>query len=279
MSDLHECKCIDVSRGNLIAQYELGVLDDEDRDLFEEHLMDCEFCRNELAELSPVTHLLRKHQPAISATLRAEAEEMINDNPPVPVGLNVFERIGRFFGDIKESLSLPRVYAPALVVATVVVVFAVVLYHNAVQNPYTEYLTFEPLAYTEMTLRGEESVETEQVFNQGMKEYCSGHFSQAANILEDAVKQSPKTWKYWMYLGICQYLSRQPQQAIDALKKADELTKYAFKSEIRWYLFQSYILNQDISRADSIYALLKVENDKCAEKADSLWKRISKIEN
>jgi hypothetical protein len=53
------------------------------------------------------------------------------------------------------------------------------------------------------------------------------------------------------------------------------LSKYALKSEIRWYLMQSYLLDRNPTAADSLRRQLSAMNSAYAVKADSLWSRIS----
>jgi len=93
--------------------------------------------------------------------------------------------------------------------------------------------------------------------------------------LELAVAESSDSWKYWMYPGISYYLDHRPPEAINALTKADKLSKYAFKDEIRWYLYQSLLLNKDNVRADSLHNVLMSRGGKYASIAESQRTRIN----
>lgn len=53
-------RCIDRAIGDMLYDYELDILDDQDTDLFETHLLECTHCRELLAEHEEVSELLRK---------------------------------------------------------------------------------------------------------------------------------------------------------------------------------------------------------------------------
>ena len=105
--------------------------------------------------------------------------------------------------------------------------------------------------------------------------YNRGEYRRAAAILEKIVARQPDRWVSWLYLGISYYMERQPKPALKALTRADGLSKYALKSEIRWYLMQSYLLDRNPTAADSLRRQLSAMNSAYAVKADSLWSRIS----
>ena len=226
-----ELECIDHSTGNLIAQYELGLLDTEDRDRFEDHLMDCEFCRSEIEQMMPIAHILKRHKFEIKNSLQAEVvplrDLLTPDTTDKIKGASLSkqgdtkmtESIARFFRNLVENITKLRVYAPALAVVSTVIFCTVIFIKDFSGNPYIELLTFEPLHYRQMTLRGKIDNKSELLFFDGMMAYSDSNYKLAIDKLEAAVTQSPDSWKYWMYLGVSHYLERNPEQAVNALLK------------------------------------------------------------
>ncbi len=53
-------KCVDRNVGDMLYDYELDILDDQDTDLFETHLLECAYCRELLTEHEEVSELLRE---------------------------------------------------------------------------------------------------------------------------------------------------------------------------------------------------------------------------
>jgi len=55
-------KCIDSQMGRLLHDYEMGWLADEDNERFELHLMDCEYCFEEVEQFKHVARLLSEDE-------------------------------------------------------------------------------------------------------------------------------------------------------------------------------------------------------------------------
>ncbi len=64
--------CTNPELGNLIALYEFDKLSQEDRDLFEEHLLECDACYQDLYEFSPAVETMKEN---IKAFRKAVAPE------------------------------------------------------------------------------------------------------------------------------------------------------------------------------------------------------------
>ena len=58
--------CTDKNIGELIGSYELGLLSEDERRKFENHLFECEYCFQSLYENAPITDLVRKEKLAPS---------------------------------------------------------------------------------------------------------------------------------------------------------------------------------------------------------------------
>ena len=187
----------------------------------------------------------------------------------------MIKSLAQLIGNLVETVTKPRIYAPALAVTATIVFCIVIFIKDFTGNPYADFLSYEPLQYRQMTLRGDIHSNAERLFDVGMTAYAISNYKQAIKGLELAVAESSDSWKYWMYLGISYYLDHRPPEAINALTKADKLSKYAFKDEIRWYLYQSLLLNKDNVRADSLHNVLMSRGGKYASIAESQRTRIN----
>ena len=67
--------CMDKNIGELIGGYELGLLSDEEKRQFENHLLECEYCFQSLYQAAPITNLLRKEKLAPSQNIEFQDEK------------------------------------------------------------------------------------------------------------------------------------------------------------------------------------------------------------
>ena len=56
--------CTDQGIGELIGGYELGLLSDQEKERFEEHLLECQYCFESLYKTAPIAQLIRERKLA-----------------------------------------------------------------------------------------------------------------------------------------------------------------------------------------------------------------------
>ena len=66
--------CTDRGIGDLIGGYELGLLSDQERERFEDHLLECETCFESLYKMAPLAHLIRERKLAPGQNLGLHVE-------------------------------------------------------------------------------------------------------------------------------------------------------------------------------------------------------------
>lgn len=66
-------ECNDPNQGSLLPNYLLDALDDTDVERFEDHLMNCEYCRQQVVEATPAIHVIRELREPI-------AEQMVRES-------------------------------------------------------------------------------------------------------------------------------------------------------------------------------------------------------
>lgn len=278
MRNTNQSACIDTKIGNLIVQYEFGTLDAEEIEKYEDHLMECEFCRVEVEQMTETAQLIRGQKRAIREAMMGESKATTLTEPHrADSSKNLRNQINRILDAIGGLFTLPNIYKPALALATVSVLVVLLMRTDSADPSFESYMSFQPLPYPSGQLRDVEDPDmsiAEIEFNAGMKAYIENDFHAASKHLKKAVKADPESWKYWAFLGSSYYLEKKPIHAIEALKRADSLTDLAFKGEINWLLMQSYLLDGDIAKADSILRIMKNANSAYVQKADSLMEII-----
>jgi hypothetical protein len=177
----------------------------------------------------------------------------------------------------KAALQAVQKQAPTGVFAASLATIAAILmllisFPNLTPNPNNPVLTYTPPLYPTTVMCGETGSKPE--FDTAMKTYNSGDYQTAAMLLEKVVAAQPNSWAGWSFLGVCRYMEKKPEAAVAALTHADTLSKFAFKSEIRWFLMQSYLLDHNIAAADSVHKQLSAMKTMYAAKSDSLWAKI-----
>ena len=211
---MSECK--NPTLGDLIAAYELNQLGKKEKAQFEKHLEDCEYCRESLIEMAPVIMDMRNGEGVFSGWNEAD-------------GVSFDELAEKLMSEKSKPSILDKVTQGVKSMLT--------------KNDFIRLLSFDPLPIPALVLRGEEDVDNYQKY--WREAYRKGNYKIAIKYL----RKVPAQWDVMMFLGICLYLNNQPKPAVQALRKADELSELAMKEEIRWYLAQALLLKREKEEA------------------------------
>jgi hypothetical protein len=76
--------CKDQDMGELIGGYELGLLSEEERRRFEDHLLDCEYCFQSLYRTAPIANMIREKRLAPNEDIELPDEEEEESLPEPP---------------------------------------------------------------------------------------------------------------------------------------------------------------------------------------------------
>lgn len=276
-------KCNSEKFKSLIFPYGMGLLSDSECSLFEEHLMDCDDCLSELQKVKPLVSVMRRHRTALVESLRADGmdfeslkkELLASYRKQRPARETVWQKITQ----ILETLRRPRVLVPVVGFALVLVLsFYIILpVKQQIESPFETCLSFEKLPYQPIELRNGMANEAEQYYLNGMEDYLEDDYASAISKLRRAVRMQPDEGKWWLRLGVCYFLNRQPEPAIEALTKADELTQLSYKIRTRWYLAQSYLLKGDSENAVPLLEWVAAQDRTYADEANSSLKSIHTI--
>lgn len=254
-----EKKCTNEADGILLETYGLDILSQSETKRFEKHLLTCDFCREKFAQLIPITTALHQERARrMELRLANNAGER-----QVPIG----EVIGRFVDLIKR----PKVLAPAVAALAVFILMVAVLQ----ANPYKKLLTSEPLPGEIGIVYRDTPGSAQQQFDQGMHDYLAKDYHSAARAFRLALEQAPDEGPWWLYLGVCYYLEREPQKAIEALGKVNEPAESPFKAKAQWYLAHSLLMKR---KADQAIKLLNWQIEQDTRYADEAKALKSKVE-
>lgn len=111
--------CKDENIGKLIGSYELGLLTENEKMQFEEHLIDCEHCFQSLYRTAPLASLIREKRLAPREKIELaveEEEESLPEPPNKNRGLHLFRR--------------PWVYATVGLSAILIIVLVAILFQG-----------------------------------------------------------------------------------------------------------------------------------------------------
>src|SRR5262249_46883399 len=67
--------CTDPKIGRLLEAYEFGLLSEAERRQFDEHLLDCDYCAQDVFQTMPVVEALENNRDRFKTTLQAEPEK------------------------------------------------------------------------------------------------------------------------------------------------------------------------------------------------------------
>jgi tetratricopeptide (TPR) repeat protein len=273
-------QCTDEKIGRLLIQYELGELSDEDRDLLEKHMMECDSCFEKFQAMQPVAESWQKNKPEILARFQKDGISFDSEKQKLRESFQAeIEEdlsVESFWDNLKsyaDSLIRPTVLVPAGAVVAVFLLLFIFLTPQP-DNPYLSYLNFKKVPYEQMTVRGNIDANAQALYDKGMSDYINDDYKTAAAILREAVTMVPDEGTWWFYLGICHYLDRDPQPAIEALSMADSLTKFTLNARSRWYLAQSYLLAGDSGNARPVLEKLTSDQRHYSEEAAALLIRM-----
>jgi tetratricopeptide (TPR) repeat protein len=274
-------KCTNEDIGQLITFYEMGLLDDKDRTLFENHAQECEFCLHELQRMQPKLDVVFKHREELLNNLRAKGIAFENERNKLLKQSAISKAPSKTFWDGFKNFTtnkwLPKAAIPAIAAAAVIIFVLFLPKSPAPGNPYYRYLSFEKAPYLPTGGTRVRESDAQHQFNEGMRLYQVDDLQGAIDNLEKAVGIDSSQGSFWLYLGISYYLNRQPESAIDALTTARQKLDTVQRNRALWYLAQAYLLDGDAENSVPILQLLSHQRLEYAQESDRLLTKIREI--
>lgn len=247
--------CVAPEIGKLIARYELGALDSAEHAAFVGHLVECEFCHNEVYEMEPAAELLRARREAVMSG-RALPDE---------VALRRALAVGRETPSVWKRRVALAAAAAVLVVTGLAVIVARMQGNRGAGTPeWTDPswadLAVAPLAYpghdaNAPVLRGGS---TSAAFRDGIEAYGRGEYAEAAESLDLVCRMEPRDGEAHVYAGVALMMTGRFRDAITKLNAARDLTAGELNFEARYYLVLAFLKvgdgQQALSEVDEMLA-------------------------
>lgn len=221
--------------GDRLAAYEIGMLEENERAQFEQHLTECSWCTEELYAHAP-------------------AAETLRSDPGRHAGMIEAAQAGRAPGllDRLRVLLQVRVLAPTAAVVAAAVALVLLLPGETIVPPAPTaagLARIEALPYQSLELRGGSDRLT-RTLAEGLEAYEQGRYRLAAHQLDTVWKHAggDDSWsqrhQVALYLGVSLLLSDQADAAILPLEAASAARLRPLADRGRWYLAQARLLQE-----------------------------------
>ena len=240
--------CARVKTEGIAERYLLGTLADAEQEAFEEHLIACTACLEEVTALC-----------ALKAELERSRERI------------VAEAAGR-----PSPWRRPWLLATAAAVLAVAAGLGVWVRLQLAPGPkpeLAELAQFEPPAYAPVRLRGSED-DGARHFREAMALYAASDWRGALPGLRAAAALDPEAPRLAFYLGACALLAGETDEAITQLQRTAELGDTPFLEEALFYLAQAHLQTGDATAArGTLVKVILLKGDRSKE-AQSLLDRL-----
>jgi tetratricopeptide (TPR) repeat protein len=238
--------CTDIAAGALLLPYALGTLDAAEMERFEEHLLHCASCRDELQAASGRLRELRAQRGQIVRSLNDGKDQ--GETPPVLV-----------------RRDRPRWVWPQAAPPLSQNVPPVKTEQTATTAPNTEpalaaLATRDKLPYTRISSRGTQN-DFEDRFGKAMTEYETGQLASAREQLLALSERAPDHAEVWLYLGVTAYLSDDLDLAESSLRQGlAQHPRTIHRQHLRWYLANLELRRGGAPEARTLLEAIVAEN-------------------
>jgi len=244
-------KCTNTRVGRLLAMYEFGALEDARRSIFLNHLVDCEWCHNQVYSMDPFTARFREQ--------RTGAQRERASTRPVAENKSTFRSLHLWL--MQQAIPV------AVVVALLVGAGALVVWRSVPSR--TGQVTNERLSRLEHIQipkamynppeRPAQMREPEKAFNSAMEAYQHDDFETAIERLWTVNELQPANAREVnFYLGVSLMLVGRNREAIGPLNQVVESGNGPRGEKSRYYLALAYVktgqIKEAVSEADAIIA-------------------------
>jgi len=245
-------RCTNPKMKKLIAQYQFGLLADEQKILAESHLLECDACFQETYHISPALSIFENHPEEL---LTALEEREKSKSPFVVKKVKLTQQLIDLIGG---WLAQPAV--KILVPVAVLAILALFLFWPA-SIDYTDLAIIQKADYLTVRYKSElEQRSHQELFEKGMSCYQSGLYAQAIRHLENYVIQDSLNTFGHFYLGVAYLLTDQIEPAIHQIKKANQLSvqqnQTILSRRCNWYLGNAYLRRNQVEQALEVFQKL-----------------------
>jgi tetratricopeptide (TPR) repeat protein len=242
--------CVNPAIGQSIALYEASILDEPQRAAFEQHVLDCPRCAQDLYDMSAVTELLRSEGKA----LFGEKETSAAKQPTL--------------------VSFPFLQTQAWkIAACVIAVIAIgsLLLWQPWKAPNTEMALFA-LPLQPPMIQVQIDPARARHFQAGLEFYQQKKFLEAIHEFDLASQVEGEYQQASFFIGMSYLYEGDARKAIENLQKALQSSN-DYESMVRWYLATAeWQLNQREHAIQELQRIEKLNKDFTAKAQEALRK-------
>ena len=243
--------CATVRAEDIAERYLRGELAEAEQEAFEDHLVGCAACHEEVAGLCELRAELERTREQIVA------EAAIRPSP------------------------WRRPWVLAVAAAVVALAAGLALWMRLQEAPgskleLAELAKVDPPAYAPVRLRGSEA-DAARRFREAMELYAASDWRGALPVLRAAAGLDPEAPHFAFYLGACALLAGETDEAITQLQRTADLGDTPFLEEALFYLAKAQLRAGDVTAArDSLLKVILLNGDR-SEEAQSLLNRLDAL--
>ncbi|MCP4292984.1 MAG: zf-HC2 domain-containing protein [bacterium] len=224
---------------DLLAAYEMNLLERDERSGFEAHLPDCPDCLEEMYSMAPATAAMNA-EPGVFAD---QAQRYLERDK----SLSLWERLAGILSGGPSRVLVPVIAAAVLAV--------VIFLPQGQEKQFSQLAISSAPAYSTLQVRAGNQDSWLAPWENGMEFYQDKNYSSAAEDLLQAVTilaadNAADDERYVvldnarLYLGVSQMLAGQVDQCIGSLQNAANSSLPPVSQKCQWYLAQAYLLNE-----------------------------------
>lgn len=268
MNSTLQCKAEAI--GNLLPQYELDMLSADEQIEFENHLLECAYCLNELRSFSATANLMLAEKEMLARELNKKGISFAAlKRELIPAGTPVERKKSResVWEQLTGWLRRPLNWAAAF--GTAIVILLTTIFMPDGGSRFSQLLPRLAPIFTPIVIRG--GGEAEREFGLAREAYNQKSFKDAIKHFSETVELDPQNGDAWLYLGISQYL-RNDKAAIASLQRAETVVGGDAEklAHARWYLALSYLDTEDVTNGLKKLNEVIAQNGPHAQEAQDL---------
>lgn len=268
----HHSECCAPELGALLMQFELGTLSPEQRSAFEKHLMDCDFCLHEAAQMRQLADSLRANRQEIVSAFASEGISInslleLETNKPKLKPLDIRGELSKPRLFSWESLFGPKAALAFAAAAAFLLVIGLGIFRGDRPAAVGEY---EPPAWYGWQSRGQEAPDS--ILLRAREYYVRQDFEASARDLS-AYLSLREDAQAALYLAVCYYQTKKFDLAAKALGRVDSTNRIVFE-EAEFYRALILLQQGEQKSAAKILETLVSTQSARADEARDLMKRL-----
>ena len=240
----------------LVAAYEFGMLPDEERAAFEQHVLECDACFQELERGAPVVSVLRERARDRAESLGEQRSRVVRP-----------QRRWAFRWPARRIAAL----------AGAVAILAVVFLPRLPSGPadYRDFATFPREGPSSTLVRGLGAAgSVAELVEVGLAHLDVGDFEQAELRFDAAVQRDSTSVEALYLLGLSRALQGESVKAVPSLEAAADLAPENLLPKVMWTLANAYVKAGMLEEARVTLRRLAAGTDEFAEKGRDLLERL-----